>query len=1159
MRLRRLDLTRYGKFTGQAIDFGAARPGAPDLHIVYGLNEAGKSTALSAYLDLLFGIENTSRYGFLHPYASMQVGGQLEFSAAIHELVRVKARVNSLLDGKGQPLSEALLSVPLAGLTRESYRSMFSLDDQSLEDGGNAIIASKGELGELLFAASAGLADLGTILARVRDEADTIHKQRGRATQIAELKRALGDLKSEQEAIDTRASAYAALVAALVQADSAYDEAMHNQGLARARHDELSRILRAMPLAGEYRRLLGEIGQFGALPKPPVEWIGQVSGLMIRDAELRTQITSTEADLARLDDAIAALVIDERVLAQETAILGLAEGMARFSTAETDLPRRRAAIVEDDAAIASILNGLGQPAHVAPERLLLPAALIGMLRDLIEARSGIDAKVETAKREMAQARDGLERATREIESDAGNVALNGPTMDGVNAALGTLRRSNHQARIRLAERALPSAQRRYQALSEGLHPWAGNGDALRAIKLPEARQFELWRFRAQALDKRRAEHTERYRDLVTSQRESAARIAAIRTTVGAIDDAEAVRLRLARDVAWTKHEGALDGESAKRFLFALQADDALVAARLAHVQDLVELRSMQQGLTVTEASLQRQNELLAEVAANAESLVAEVSAAADGHIALPKAASITSLLDHIESWGRRRLEVLAAWDGLVETEGDLTAARADLERDLATLAEAMTLAGFHTVDDLSPEALMQAAETAVNQGSSRQALRAAAQKGLHEREADLVLRERALAEAQAALEAWQQRWAEAMSQTWFTDTGVGSVREVLRLLADLPAALTQRNGRARQIETMTRDQTEFIEQLGAVFLALGERLDPARVVEAARALNHRFEAAQQSLQLRKQKVAERTRLAEILRALRQDSTLHDARKNEMTAFFQVETLQQVSALMEQAAERARLRRQSDTLGNQITLELRANSVETALALLDAIDLSEADREAAETTARLEDLESSSRQRFAERARARERLEAIGGDDAVARIEAQRRTVLLQIEDKALDYLRLKAGALVAEKALRAYREQHRSSMMDRASEAFSLITKGEYAGLAARSEKDRETLIGLPRQGGSKLAADMSKGTQFQLYLALRLAGYQEFARSRPPVPFIADDIMETFDEPRSEQVFRLLGEMGNIGQVIYLTHHRHLCDIAKAVIPSVTVHELAR
>jgi uncharacterized protein YhaN len=416
MRLRRLDLDRYGKFTGRVIDFGPAPASGPDLHIVYGLNEAGKSTALSAYLDLLYGIENTSRYGFLHPYPSMQVGGKLEFGGGVHELVRVKARANSLQDAKGQPVSEALLSAPLAGLSRDSYRSMFSLDDQSLEDGGNAIIASKGELGELLFAASAGLADLGAILTRVRDEADTIHKQRGRTTQIAELKRALVELKTKQDLIDTRSTAHAALVAGLAQADTAYTAAMRNQSLAKARHDEIARILRAAPLAVEYRRLLAEVAQLGALPNPPAEWAGQLSGLMIRNAELGTQMAGTEADLERLDKDLAAIVVDERVLAQSAAIASLAEGMARFSTAEADLPRRQAAIADDAAAIAAILHDLGRAGHAAPETLILPAALIGTLRDLIEARSGIDAKVETARRELTQAREGLERATLEIEA-----------------------------------------------------------------------------------------------------------------------------------------------------------------------------------------------------------------------------------------------------------------------------------------------------------------------------------------------------------------------------------------------------------------------------------------------------------------------------------------------------------------------------------------------------------------------------------------------------------------------------------------------------------------------------------------------------------------------------------------------------------------------
>ena len=196
--------------------------------------------------------------------------------------------------------------------------------------------------------------------------------------------------------------------------------------------------------------------------------------------------------------------------------------------------------------------------------------------------------------------------------------------------------------------------------------------------------------------------------------------------------------------------------------------------------------------------------------------------------------------------------------------------------------------------------------------------------------------------------------------------------------------------------------------------------------------------------------------------------------------------------------------------------------------------------------------------FSVHSKALDRVEAVGGDGAVAKIEEEKRTLLLDIEDRALRYLRLKLGAAAAEQALRAYRDRHRSSMMARASEAFATISRGAYTGLAAQPEKDGEILIALAAGGGSKEAAELSKGTRFQLYLALRVAGYYEFVASRQPVPFIADDIMETFDDFRAEEAFRLFGEMAQVGQVIYLTHHPHLCEIARRVCPGATVHELA-
>jgi hypothetical protein len=118
MRLNRLDLVRYGKFTDKRIDLGARPQDKPDLHIIYGPNEAGKSTALAAFLDLLFGIDPRSHFNFMHPYATMRIGAILDLAGEAKEFLRVKRPHNSLLDAGEQPISEAARSAS----RRRSFR-----------------------------------------------------------------------------------------------------------------------------------------------------------------------------------------------------------------------------------------------------------------------------------------------------------------------------------------------------------------------------------------------------------------------------------------------------------------------------------------------------------------------------------------------------------------------------------------------------------------------------------------------------------------------------------------------------------------------------------------------------------------------------------------------------------------------------------------------------------------------------------------------------------------------------------------------------------------------------------------------------------------------------------------------------------------------------
>jgi uncharacterized protein YhaN len=1160
MRVRRLDLTRYGKFTDYSIDFGEHVAGTPDLHIVYGLNEAGKSTSLSAYLDLLFGIEERTKYSFLHQGKAMEIGACLEFDGQSHEFKRVKQRNNSLLNEQGQPVNEALLSVPLAGLTRDAYRMMFSLDDQTLEDGGNAILESKGDLGELLFSASAGLAGISSILETAVTEADGIFRKRASSTKIAGLKRQITEFKSQRDDIDVQTSAYRALMTALEQAEAAYDAAMKEIGTAKARHDEIARVLRAYPLTAEYHRGNEQLSEYADLPHPPAEWASTLPDLMVDETRLQTERTGIKQREEKVREELKGLVVENRLLEMTDQLDQLSDAAARYATAEEDLPKRKQALSESSRKLELILASLGQTDVEDATSLLIPAAAIGTLRDLIGAKSGIDVARQSAEKEHEAARQAVEKEQRNRQAlDGQGAALDAGKVAQLQSVLRRLRDGNLIAELRLAERTVPAKRLDFEDAIGGLHPWSGDGDELRRISPPATDRVEFWKRASSDLEKRRSQIIERERELSTKQKEDEARLAALREAIDIMDDDEAKAALLEREEAWARHLSVLDRETADRFETRMRVTDAAAAARLNSARELEELRSLAAGLAVTRASIDRQRQLLRETDEALQTLRREIRTETPPEIDLGDDASIGPWLTRIDQWDEIRTSALTAWDDLRRALSDVEEARAVLATEQDLLATSLASVGV-VVDGLGVPVLMQAADTILADHAAMQTKRLEAAKRNGDLEAAAVQRKGALDEAITASEEWRRNWAAALASTWFTDRegSVGAVRELLDAIAGLPEALREKDDLRHRIDSMEADRNSFVKAVGQLHDALGDTFDGSNPLDAAKALIRRHEEARQVEAKRQERDKVLADLAIECERVNGEIAVHAARKKELTDFFQVSALADVRQALERCRKRDELVEQQSKLERQIVFDMKMPSLEAAMASLADADLAELQREQAELITRLEDLDGRTKNLFADKARATDRLTAIGGDDAAARLEANRCTLLLEMEDLALRYLRLKSGSLIAEHGIRAYRDKHRSAMMNRASEAFRLITRDEYTGLATRPDKDHEALIALSRNGGSKIASELSKGTQFQLYLALRLAGYEEFATARPSVPFIADDIMETFDEPRSEEVFRLLGQMAQVGQVIYLTHHRHLCEIAAQMVPTGKIHEIA-
>jgi uncharacterized protein YhaN len=1159
MRINRLDLTRYGRFTDAGITFGPAPTDGPDLHIVYGPNESGKTTALTAILDLLFGIEPRSRYNFLHPYPSMRIGAELQTMLGTREFIRLKRPQGSLFDINESPIPDGVILGDLAGINRESYGTMFSLDDDTLEAGGESILASKGDLGQLLFSASSGLADLSSMLRGLKDEAEKFYKSGTRKTGLADLKANLSSLKQERDRVDTLASQFAKLVADRDRATAQYEDAFALRGKTQSRIDEIRRLLSALPRLTALHRIREYLEPLAILPDAPRAWADDLPQLQKSETELETRAKTFRDNIQQLSGEITVIIVDHSAAAMMERVKRLADLHGRHIGADQDIPKLRLPLRETEETISRLLTLIERREEAAPARLLLGATTVGALRKLSQRRSGIETALTTANNELNEARRRCDAAKAQLAASGEDIDdLARPDRQKAIATLGivlaSLRSRDHGARVRLATNTRAAALSTLAERIDQLEPWSGTADTLAAMRPIENTGIGAWKISSDQLKTKIDEKRNDAERFETERLRLLSEIDGIGTTAGVVSDDEAIQVRATRDQAWLEHRRELGGHTADQFEQSLRRDDAVTSARFGHTSDLAKLHEARQQLKIRDSEILRTKELQRDSEIGLQSLKSEIASA----IQLMDPSLPSEMpLSQLETWIALRERALEWREKVLQAEQDLDTAQADVSADFSTLLSAIRVAGVGNVEGANFDTLIATAQSTIDRDVELKALRNA----IAERTSDLADRQRHAEIAAGNEQAWLTSWTETCSACWLGETGsipsLEAVNEILSALSELGPALDKKSGLEDRISKMERDQTAFSSEINALADELKIPRTHDSVLDFADAVFRHIQDAASTQALFDQKTETLAKDRESLEEIEEAQKLNTTRKSEMTSLFGVVSLTEVAKALVDLERKVDLEQQEASAWEDILDGLRLRSIDEAEQALEGVDRNELERELAELTARLTDQDQRTRDLFSDRSKASDRIDEVGGDDAVAKIDEQRRTVMLEIEEDAAQYLRLRLGTEAAEHALRVYRDRHRSSMLRRASDAFRTISREAYRGLSTQPEKDSEVLIAVTADGGSKIASALSKGTRFQLYLALRVAGYFEFSLSRPTVPFIADDIMETFDDFRAEEAFRLFAEMANVGQVIYFTHHRHLCDIAQQACPNVRLHQL--
>ena len=275
MRINRLDLMAFGRFTEKSLDLSDGDLG---LHIIYGDNEAGKSTSLRALIAWLFGIDARTKDNFLHSNPKLRIGGELQLlNGKKIEFIRRKGNKDTLLEyGSHAPFDESRFTRFLpAGIDESLFIKLWGIDHGRLIAGGQELLEQSGDLGQALFSAAFGTANLRKILSEMQNSAVDIFKPRGSK---ALLNKAISDYKDAQKRMRDATlpvSDWKALKKELskINADiSGVEQEINEKNRQKSRLERINRVKGAL---AERRNDLSKIEELGTVLLLPQDFADQ--------------------------------------------------------------------------------------------------------------------------------------------------------------------------------------------------------------------------------------------------------------------------------------------------------------------------------------------------------------------------------------------------------------------------------------------------------------------------------------------------------------------------------------------------------------------------------------------------------------------------------------------------------------------------------------------------------------------------------------------------------------------------------------------------------------------------------------------------------------------------------------------------------------------
>ena len=1148
MKLRRLILQRYGHLADVTLEF----PETPGLALVLGANEAGKSTALAAIGDALFGFEHRTDYAFQYATSDLRIGVDLQAADGRRALFwRRKGNKDTLRDENDNVVPDSAIAAFLGNATREKFEITFGLNGTRLRAGGRSILEQPGDAASTIISAFAGGRDYRAIIKTLDDKAKTLFGDgRGEreffvaSNRFSEAKRRVRDIQVDPGVYTGKCAERDRLTAAQQQARAEITELS-------AKREKLERIRRTTPIRRRLDTARASLAAIGPIPDLP-EDAGEIleaatSARNQAERDRDREAAAIEAATA----AIAALPARDPVLDEAETIGRLGDDRARIAAALTDRANQTRTAEHQAEIIRREGAALGLTGSAAD--------LAGSVPTLLD-RQGIDAALRALETEQTRYEglaDRVAEATRthkECESQVSALAEPPPNA-ALDAAIDCARAEGALDDTIASAHARRASTRAAldQALATLPH-WQADAEAL--ARLPVPLDPEIDRL-ARDLEKAKSERDQAQAALHQIDEKIAALdadIAAASATGELPTDAVITQARARRDTAWSLIRRAYLASGtpitdAERADTGLGADTASGFEHLLREADrLVDQRArVQERVVATEHALRERAEHShlrgpAQTRRHAAACAEEDASAA--WTSLLKEAGLTPRPPaELRAWLTARHAVLAKHDAWQENEQELHRLVARRATALAALAAALPHRQF--ADDTLAAPLRDALAVQKSHLAARQTWQAA-KEALIQATKDLARQQAALADAATSRNQRRATWnqhARRLRLPENADPARG--RTALEIWDRIATAATARQTTLDRVQEMTGAIDDFAREAEAVAARVAPDQTTQPPTERVKILSARLQAAKATEQ-------ERSVLTQRITDAKHAHARHIASRD--AAHAQITDLQTRAAVADEPGLRAAIAdtHQARTLTadiNRELQELRASAdgkTEAELAAdaagtdFDTLParIAEIDRAFAETNetirATQEQITTLSRE-LADMERTHE----------AAAAEQSRQEALADIAAVVQRYPPLRMAETLLRAGIENFRRQQQDPLLKRAGALFAALTEGRYPTLDIGD--DGQSVVARQADGNSCPADKLSEGTRDQLYLALRLAALEPDLTGTEPLPFIGDDLLVNFDDRRAQAALSVLAEFSTRTQVILFSHHDH---IARMVTP---------